>query len=120
VLYTVQLFPKTNDAVDPDRHHIAFNPDIEDVADFGCTIAWKHYVACARVPEVTYSIFSDIFHAAYPALARARSKFRWDKTEGWQMWSFSWSLSPISVVALAIVSKHLRQMESNVLSGFRL
>ena len=69
VLDTEQLFPKTDDAVNPHRYLIAFNPDIEDVADFGYTLAWKYHIASARVAEMTYSIFSDIFHAAYPTFA---------------------------------------------------
>jgi hypothetical protein len=67
VLYAVELFPKSNDSLNLNRDHIAFNPNIEDVADLGCTTAWKHHIARARVAEMTYSIFSDIFHAAYPA-----------------------------------------------------
>lgn len=84
VLYTVQLFPKTDDAVNPHRYLIAFNPDIEDVADFGYTLAWKYHVACAPVTEMTYSIFSYVFHTAYPAFARARLKIRWETAEGLQ------------------------------------
>ena len=64
MLHTVQLFSKTDDALNLDRHPIAFNPDIEDVTDFRCTIAWKYYIAGARVAEMIYSIFSYIFHAA--------------------------------------------------------
>jgi hypothetical protein len=84
VLYAEELFPKANDGFNTDRHSIAFNPDIEDVADFGCTLAWKYHVACARVAEMVYGIFSYIFHAAYPAFAKARSKIRWDRIEGLQ------------------------------------
>src|SRR5580704_3471341 len=103
VLYTVYLFPKADDAVDPDRHRIAFNPGFEDVADFGFTNTRKHNIAGARVAEMIYSIFSYIFHAAYPAFARARLKIRWERMEGVQTWFFSCFFSSASVLALAIV-----------------
>ena|SRR5271156_53896 len=68
-LCTENLLPQTDDAVYPERNHIALNPDINDVADFGFTIARKYYLACAGVAGMTYRIFSYIFHAAYPAFA---------------------------------------------------
>jgi hypothetical protein len=49
VLYAIYCFSETDDALNFDRHPIAFDPDIEDVADFGFTIAWKYHIASARV-----------------------------------------------------------------------